>query len=244
MTKQFVILGHSTVNNNKEETVPPGVKLVFPTRCGSSLSKNRLLRPLYGNEALANKFSKGENIRKNIPNLQKAYKVNEKGLERFIHNPGNKYINQYVNFFPSRYERGKVPFHSGVYKLPINIQSSSPYMPQLSVWHTSRGSYKLSTILTVLKSMHEKNNIVVHGHFCRTFKNFNKENFRNRVREIKTANGKKYRLTKNEIMKLYSRVPRGAHSPRTLKAIRTVHMKTKERKRRLKRTGLLGTKVF
>jgi len=257
MVKQYVILGHSSIHKNDQlKTVPNGVKLIFPTKCGSSLSKNGLLRVLYSKMQTANRFSKGENIRQNILNfygpngykfLSEAFKLNNRGIKRYEHDPGTIYINQVVQFAPSKFVKDKKPFHSGVYKLPVNIRSSNPNFSRRSVWHTNRGKYLLSNILERIKPNKTKNeeNVVVYGHFCRSSNNVNEENFENKEgRKIEfKVNGKTYRLPKSDIGKLFTRIHRGPHPPKIRKAISARYTKHTELKRHFKSAGAVGKKV-
>jgi hypothetical protein len=207
MVQQYVILGHSNIKKNAElATVPPGMKLIFPAKCGHSLSKDPMYRGIYGKNNVAELFSMGGNVRKNLRNflgnryvgINNAYKLNQKGLERFEFNAGNKFRNQVVQITPFKVSKGQGVFHSGVYKVPFNILNKEN-MSNHSIIPYKNGAFALSNILEYIKNHHSGNDkTVVYGHFCRTFQRVNRENSRNRVFEFKIQ-GQKYRFTKAQI---------------------------------------------
>ena len=241
MVNHYAIVGHSVMENNPEiKQVPNGVKLILPSKCGHSLSKNGLYQKIYANKKISERFASRGNVIQNIknywgnrfPNLNNAYKITKKGMGRSEFNPSNQYPNQVVHLAPSIFKEGRPPFHSGVFKVPFNIMSSR-VLSNNSLLYTQKGRFMLSNLLNYIKAKSNNKNIVVYGHFCRTFPKFNKENFRNRMYEI-TVGDKKYRLPKEQIRKIAgSRLPRGPHSPKTLKALRTEYLKYKTRKKTL-----------
>jgi hypothetical protein len=186
-------------------TVPPGVKLIFPAKCGHSLSKDPLYRKIYAMNNVAKLFAMGGNVRNRLRNISeknytgynKAYKLNQKGLERFEFNSGNKYRNQVVQITPFKVSKIQRAFHSGVYKVPFNILNKEN-MSNNSIIPYKNGKFMLSNLLDYIKNHAGNENAVVYGHFCRTFPRVNRENSRNRVFEFKIQ-GEKYRFTKAQI---------------------------------------------
>jgi hypothetical protein len=207
MVKQFVILGHSDIKKNANlMTVPPGMKLIFPAKCGHSLSKDPLYQGIYGKNNIAELFAMGGNVRKRLMNFlgnkytgyNTAYKLKNKGIERFEFNAGNKYKNQLVQITPFKTSKSQGVFHSGVYKVPFNILNKRN-ISNNSIIPYKNGDFMLSNLLEYIKNHHSENeNAVVYGHFCRTFPRVNRENSRNRVFEFKIK-GTKYRFTKAQI---------------------------------------------
>jgi hypothetical protein len=245
MVKQFVILGHSDIKKNAElATVPQGMKLIFPAKCGHSLSKDPMYRGIYGKNNVAELFSMGGNVRNHLKKflgnrysgINNAYKLNQKGLERFEFNAGNKFRNQLVQIIPFKVSKVQGIFHSGVYKVPFNIFHPKN-MSNNSILPYKNGAFLLSNILGYIKNHHSGNDkTVVYGHFCRTYPQVNRENSRNRPFEF-TINRKKYRFTKAQIRTILA--SNSPLSPLT-NIVKKLYLKYKEQKRT---NGTLGRSV-
>lgn len=215
MNHQYVILGHSSINNNPTfEKVPPGVKLIFQVKCGRSLTSNRVLRAVYNNINTATKYARDNDVINNIKNyynensfkiLNKHFQLTNRGLERFVYNgnKGDMYPSQVVSLAPAVIKNGYTPMYSGVYKVPINILSNNNISNKSIVRVNEKRRIPLKEILEKVQNAANGKPVVVYAQFCRAFNRFNKENKANntgkRVYEITDSRKKIHRFTKNQI---------------------------------------------
>ena len=166
--KRYVVLGHSgIVNTNKDEIVPPGVRLVFLSECGYTYTRNWEHGSILKNKSLTRNFL--------LSNKVQHYE------------PGNKYRDQQINM-P---KKNTASLLHGIYRLPVNLMRKNRLPKSLNGTYftrpinnrnnLSRGKESIP-LSKILRNVSNKGGGTVIGIFCRGFENVSYSNIRGPAR--------------------------------------------------------------